>query len=206
MQEVVQGCKSSSHLCDIPIVILCGGKSSRMQQDKTLLPFGAYETLTQFQYERLKKEFKTVFLSSKTNKFDFLPPHSCNIIYDNDKNNFSPLLALQSILEQACAPKVFILSADTPFVSIATMAKLVEKSKHYAITTAKTAQGKHPLCGVFSKEILPTIHKMLEDNIHKIGMLLQQTNSLEVLFENEKEFLNLNTPKEYEQALQIISQ
>jgi molybdopterin-guanine dinucleotide biosynthesis protein A len=29
---------------------------------------------------------------------------------------------------------------------------------------------------------------------------------LEVLFENEKEFLNLNTPKEYEQALQIISQ
>jgi len=42
---------------DIPCVILCGGKSSRMGEDKALLPFGEYSTLVQYQYERLQSVF-----------------------------------------------------------------------------------------------------------------------------------------------------
>ena len=52
-------------------VILAGGKSSRMQQDKALLPFGEVNSLAEFQYRRLSKIFSKVYISSKYNKFDF---------------------------------------------------------------------------------------------------------------------------------------
>ena len=52
-------------------VILAGGKSSRMKQDKALLPFGDTNSLAEFQYRRLSKIFSKVYISSKNNKFDF---------------------------------------------------------------------------------------------------------------------------------------
>ncbi|MDP1784432.1 MAG: NTP transferase domain-containing protein, partial [Sulfuricurvum sp.] len=42
-------------LFDLPCILFAGGKSSRMGSDKSLLPFGGYPTLAQYQYERLSK-------------------------------------------------------------------------------------------------------------------------------------------------------
>jgi len=36
-------------------IIFAGGKSSRMGRDKALLPFGGYDTLTEYQYRRLSQ-------------------------------------------------------------------------------------------------------------------------------------------------------
>ena len=43
---------------EIPCVILSGGKSSRMGEDKSLLPFSSSKTLIEYQYKRLKPYFK----------------------------------------------------------------------------------------------------------------------------------------------------
>ncbi|MDQ1268445.1 MAG: molybdenum cofactor guanylyltransferase, partial [Campylobacterota bacterium] len=57
---------------DIPCVIFAGGKSSRMGKDKSLLPFGTFDTLTEFQLNRLGKIFKNVYISCKEkSKFNF---------------------------------------------------------------------------------------------------------------------------------------
>jgi len=56
----------------IPCVIFAGGKSSRMGEDKSLLPFGSFSTLTEFQLNRLQKMFKNIYIScKKSSKFDF---------------------------------------------------------------------------------------------------------------------------------------
>ena len=51
-------------------VILCGGKSSRMGRDKSLLQI-RQKSLAQNAYEKLTPLFKRVYLSSKDEKFDF---------------------------------------------------------------------------------------------------------------------------------------
>jgi len=57
---------------DLPCILFAGGKSSRMGEDKSLLPFGGYSSLAQFQYVRLSKLFTHVSISTKTaDKFDF---------------------------------------------------------------------------------------------------------------------------------------
>ena len=84
------------NLINIPVVIIAGGKSSRMGRDKALLPFGNYETLVQFQYERLKKIFKDVYISWKNEKIAI----TNNNIFDLDeyKNISAPTIALLSII------------------------------------------------------------------------------------------------------------
>ena len=188
----------NTHLKEIPCVILCGGKSSRMGEDKALLPFDKYNTLVQYQYERLKPYFKNTYLSSKTDKFDF----NCNIIYD-DGIVSSPMVALQAILNTVEEDKVFILTVDTPFVSLETMSTLCEKSEGFDITVAQT-QRIHNLCGIFSKSILGKVSEMVNDDFHKIGALLKRSNTSYITFEDENEFLNLNTPDEYKLAMELI--
>ncbi|WP_228135503.1 NTP transferase domain-containing protein [Halarcobacter anaerophilus] len=88
---------------EIPCVILCGGKSSRMGEDKALLPFSNSDTLSQYQYEKYKPFFKKVYISSKTNKFDF----DANLILDKS-NIYSPIVALKSIFESLKDEKKYL--------------------------------------------------------------------------------------------------
>jgi len=188
----------STLLKEIPCVILCGGKSSRMGEDKALLPFDKYNSLVQYQFERLKPYFKSIHLSSKTNKFDF----PCDIIYDKEDVS-SPMVALKNILSTLEDDKVFIMTVDTPFVSLETIDKLYASSKDLDITVAQTLR-THNLCGVFSKSILEKVIEMVNDDFHKIGALLKRVNISYVKFEDENEFLNLNTPEEYKLAMELI--
>ena len=192
---------------DIPCIILCGGKSSRMGEDKALLPFGEYPTLVQYQYERLKPYFKEIYLSSKVDKFDFLKKSgehtNANIIFDQGEVH-SPLVALKSILESINLNKAFILTVDTPFVTLDTISQLIKASNGFDITVAKT-QKLHNLCGVFDKSCLCEIDSMISQDFHKIGALLKKVKTSTIEFYEENEFLNLNKKEDYLKAISIIS-
>lgn len=183
-------------MLQLPCVILSGGKSRRMGEDKSLLPFKEFNTLIQYQHNKLSKLFKTIYISSKTNKFDF----DAQLLLD-DSDIYSPMVALKSIFEQLEDEKIFIITVDTPFVKEETIKTLIENSKDYEIVIAKDKDKTHNLCGVFSKSALLKVQEYLQKDIHKIKCLLNDSNSKELLFEDEKQFLNLNTPEDYKSAI-----
>ena len=187
----------------IPCVILCGGRSSRMGEDKSLLPFSNSNSLTQYQYDKLKPFFSEIYLSSKIDKFDFLINKDKYLILDRDEI-FSPIVALQTIFKIIKTPKVFILTVDTPLVSIDSIEKLINESVNSDICVAQT-QRVHNLCGVFSTKLDNFINKMLINDIHKVGYLLKNNNTKYIDFDNDDEFINLNNKDEYNRALSIIS-
>ncbi|OCL84095.1 molybdenum cofactor guanylyltransferase MobA [Arcobacter porcinus] len=186
---------------EIPCVILSGGKSQRMGEDKSLLPFGSSNSLIEYQYNRLKPYFSDTFISSKTNKFLFLKDSS-KLILDENKDIYSPILALQTILKRF--DKVFIITVDTPFVRIETIKELIENSDNYDVIIAKDEEKIHNLCGVFSNSCLKIINLMIEENIHKINYLIKQTNFKEINFNYKNEFININNRTEYQRAIDII--
>ncbi len=185
----------------ISCVILSGGKSSRMQKDKSLLPFANKSSLALYQYERLKPYFKKVYISSKENKFDFIKDEK-TLILDEGKESFSPIVGLKSILSKLDEKKIFILTVDTPFVSISSIEKIIKNAKDCDICVAQT-QRTHNLCGVFYSSILLKLDEMLQKDIHKVGYLLKKCKSKYINFSNEDEFLNLNKPQDYQKALEI---
>ena len=184
------------------LVIIAGGKSSRMQRDKALLPFGGYSTLSEYQYQRFKPFFSNIYLSTKENKFNF----PCSIISDKYKDS-SPLVALISIFETLDVDEVFILSVDSPFIPIEVCEKLYSISKDEdSIIVAKSNFGLEPLCGIYKRSILSIAKDRLNENRHRLQSLLSEVNTKEVYFENEELFMNLNHPHEYEDAkLKLLS-
>jgi molybdopterin-guanine dinucleotide biosynthesis protein A len=188
---------------DIPCVIFAGGKSSRMGEDKALLPFGDSKTLTQFQLQKLQKLFKNVYISCKDkNKFDF----EASFIEDIPTDNiFAPTTGFVTIFKKLACEKFFVISVDTPFISKDIIKKIISKDNpHAKATIAKTKKGIQPMCGIYHNTLEKDFKNMLKEDNHKLGFLLKNSDANYVMFDDEKPFMNLNNPKEYQEALTLV--
>ncbi len=185
----------------MPCVIFAGGKSSRMLEDKSLLPFGDFDTLIEYQYTKLSKIFTDVYISSKNDNFSF----TCKTILD-EKNVYAPTIGFVSIFSALHVEKVFVLSVDTPFVGINEIKRIVDMDEtNFDATIAKTAFGSHPLCGIYHRSLEGEFQKMVDKDNHKLGFLLKGSKTYWVEFEEEEAFSNLNYPHEYQEALLRVS-
>ncbi len=181
-------------------IIFAGGKSSRMGKDKALLPFAGYNTLSEFQYNKLSSLFDKVYISSKEDKFDF----GTTVITDRYEES-SPLVGIISIFETLEVDEVFILSVDAPFVDEKVIESLLEhKKEKLDAIIAKSAGGTQPLCGVYKRSILPLALKHLREGNHRLYDLLGEAHTQFVMFADDALFTNLNHPHEYEDALKLI--
>ncbi len=175
-------------------VILCGGKSSRMGQDKSKLIL-KNKNLTQFQVAKFSKLFKNVYVSAKEDKFE----GEFKLIKDKEFEIYSPMLALYSILSNFKDEFIFIISVDSPKISENEILKMLEfLEKDYQIIIAKTPLHKHSLCGFYHSSLAKICKECLEQNKQKIGFLFSKVKTKFVEFDNEEPFLNLNFYEEYE--------
>jgi molybdopterin-guanine dinucleotide biosynthesis protein A len=184
---------------DLPCILFAGGKSSRMGQDKSLLPFGGYSSLAQFQYVRLSKLFTHVSISTKeADKFDF----TANFILDPKDADFAPTAGFVGAFQQLQCDRIFVLSVDAPFVNEEIIEKLLEADKpDFDAVIAKTPSGTHPMTGLYHLSLLDEFSRMLRERDHRLGKLLGMSNTHYVEFKDEDPFSNLNHPNEYEEAV-----
>jgi molybdopterin-guanine dinucleotide biosynthesis protein A len=173
-----------------------------MGEDKSFLPFSTSNTLIEYQYQRLKPYFKDIYISSKTDKFDFIEKDF--LILDENKDIYSPILALDTIFDKFKNQKIFIITVDTPLVTIESISRLIKESENYDICIAQTER-THNLCGVFSSNISLSIKTMITNNIHKINYLIKNNEYNLVYFPDNSEFININNKYEYEMALSYIN-
>lgn len=180
-------------------ILFAGGKSSRMGEDKSLLPFGEFPTLTQFQHERLGKLFTRVSVSTKTaDKFDF----DADFILDPEEVDYAPTAGFVSAFRAIEDDRIMVLSVDTPFVDDAVFQTLIDADESgLDAVIAKTATGSHPLCGIYHRSLLEEFERMLRKGDHRLGKLLASRETKYVEFTDEEAFANLNHPHEYQQAL-----
>jgi len=191
-------------MLDLPCVIFAGGRSSRMGEDKALLPFGDFTTLTEFQHSRLSKIFKTVYISCKNrNKFSF------DAYYIEDiqtENVYAPTIGFISAFKELKEDAYFAISVDAPFINAAIIKELMKSDeKSFDATISKTQQGMQPLCGIYHRSLEKKFLAMLKNDNHKLGFLLKESNTHFVPFKDEDSFLNLNHPDEYKKALQLLT-
>ena len=175
-----------------------------MGEDKSLLPFGGFNTLTHYQLSKLSKLFKTVYISSKDkNKFDF----EANYIEDiKTDSTYAPTVGFISIFQELECDKFFAISVDSPFINESVIKKLIQNDlENSDATIAKTKFGIQPLCGIYHRSLESKFLEMLESDNHKLGYLLKSSNTTFVDFEDEVAFLNLNNPSEYQEALELLN-
>ena len=176
----------------VSAAILAGGQSSRMGQDKALLPFGGRESLMAYQYYRLRPFFDEVYLSLKSDKCDFKAP----ILYDHAEIS-APLVALVAILRAVPTRRVFVIAVDTPFFDASAIEQLL--SVDAPVVMPKTPSGTHPLCAVYDRSVLTAFEVALSRGALGLHRTLEKLRVETVDFE-EALLSNLNHPQEYKAA------
>lgn len=190
----------------IPCILFAGGKSSRMGENKALLPFAGFESLTHYQYTRLQELFENVYIGTKEPQlFDHI--EASFIDECCHPNIYAPTVGFVSAFKQLKTEQaIFVLSVDAPFVDKAMIDafQAVELGDYDAII-ARTSSGMHPLCGIYSRSLELPFYKMIQEDNHKLGQLLKNANVLYIDIEDEELLMNVNTPDEYQKALKKIA-
>lgn len=199
--------EGESKYSDIACIIFAGGKSSRMGEDKSLLPFKKYDSLAKYQWEKFKPFFDKIYISTKEkDKFNFKADFIEDIEFFDDLNEqiFSPAVAMYSVFKKMDFDKIFVISVDAPFFEIEHFDKLYKNDNNSLdIIMPRNKVGIHPLCAIYKKSCQDELYKMIEQDVHKLRILTKNLNTLYVDFEEEKAFMNINDKKDYKRALKL---
>ena len=176
---------------NITAVILAGGKSTRMKQDKALVKINNI-SLLDHQIALLSPIFDSIIISS-------------NIEY-NKKNIFikdiyidkGPIGGIYSILQNIKTVKAFVIAVDMPFVSQEIIYSLIENSKNFDITIPIINNKIEPTCAIYSKSSIKIIEKQIRDNNYRLTDFIKKSKTNYIKFNTDflKNFRNLNTPND----------
>lgn len=200
-------------------VILCGGKSSRMGSNKTLLPFGSYRLIS-YQVIKLSNIFSNIAISLKeNNKNEILDILYADILKYNanhfkinmesiqivteDLTYFSPLFGILNCFNKLSHSRLFFIPIDYPFITLHTIDMLVNNIDNCDIVYAKDSIKLHPLVGIWKANIKYKIMEYLESNNFRIIDFLSLCNTISIYFDT-CEFINLNMQQDYKNALKIL--
>lgn len=193
------------------LVILCGGKSSRMGTDKAFLPFGA-DSLLKYQIRRFQPYFDKIYISvqDKQDKdFDYFAYCGCEEIPDRYVNR-GPMAGLYSCLRYAKEDILYFNAVDTPFSDPALAADLCQElaqAPERGACLLKNPKGElQPLQGAYSKEVLPLMRELLEQKRLALKALLDQIPYMvHEKFHSEDQFFNMNDPQSYYYGLSKLA-
>ncbi|GAA8602887.1 molybdenum cofactor guanylyltransferase MobA [Helicobacter pylori] len=190
---------------NIPCVLLAGGKSSRfitnnIQTNKALMPFESHSSLLEYQYTRLLKLFKKVIISAKKS-YELNAPY----LLERESDLFSPLFGIYNAFLTLQTPYIFFIPIDTPLVSFESI-KALCGIKNFSVVYAKSPTKEHYLISLWHQNNLNALSHALKTQNYRLSVLVKNTSSIAMHLDKEEEFLNLNTLKDYELAVQILKE
>ncbi|MGL2725009.1 molybdenum cofactor guanylyltransferase MobA [Helicobacter pylori] len=188
---------------NIPCVLLAGGKSSRftinnIQINKALMPLKSYSSLLEYQYTRLLKLFKKVIISAKKS-YELNAPY----LLEKESDLFSPLFGIYNAFLTLQTPYIFFIAIDAPLVSFESI-KTLCGIQNFSVVYAKSPTKEHYLISLWHQSTLNALNYALKTQNYRLSDLVKNTPSIAIHFDQEEEFLNLNTLKDYELAVQIL--
>ncbi|GAA6802013.1 molybdenum cofactor guanylyltransferase MobA [Helicobacter pylori] len=190
---------------NIPCVLLAGGKSSRfitnnIQTNKALMPFESHASLLEYQYTHLLKLFKKVIISAKKS-YELNAPY----LLERESDLFSPLFGIHNAFLTLQTPYIFFIPIDTPLVSFESI-KALCGIKNFSVVYAKSPTKEHYLISLWHQNSLNALSYALKTQNYRLSDLVKDTSSIAMNLDKEEEFLNLNTLKDYELAVQILKE
>jgi molybdopterin-guanine dinucleotide biosynthesis protein A len=139
-------------------IILSGGKSIRMGENKSLMKLGNI-TVIERAADLMKGLFREVILvTNRPDEYAFLNLQMYKDIY----RDTGPLAGIHSGLTHSLTEKNFIISCDMPLMRGDVIKFLANYPTDRQIIIAKADGFIQQLCGVYSKSLLPVIEKIIK--------------------------------------------
>ncbi len=185
----------------VSAVILCGGESRRMGQDKAKLQVGKYTFLEQIVRNIMDNGPDEMFLSVRR-KNDYSEIKVTHI--EDLEQNKGPLMGIYSAMCVASYEKIWVTSCDMPFIDWQVAEELAvyfEDGIDAVIPVDRTGK-KYVLCAWYRKSTLEILKEQLESGDLKVKHLLGRLRvcyvAVEGLSDGRHKFQNINTREEYQ--------
>ncbi len=176
---------------DASCIILAGGKSTRMGEDKTKLKINGMP-LIENAVMQLSPIFSQIILSSnKPDEFSYL---NLTVIKDNEDEH-GPLMGIYSCLLKSETQKNFIVACDLPEIDLNLIYRLLESSRDADVVIPKHKDNMiEPLFAVYDKKTLPAIAETLKTS----KQIRAFFNKVKVSYlDTDSTFFNINTIEDY---------
>ena len=185
--------------------VLTGGRSSRMGQDKALLPFGD-DPLAVWVAKRVRQVCSDVSLVGDAEKY---AAWGFPVIEDVIPEQ-GPLGGIHAALAHSEARFTLVVGCDMPYLSpdfLRLLLRIAQETDAEAVVPESEEFEYEPLCAVYARSCLAPIEEALRGGQRKIKDVYRRLRLRAVPRAEWKPydpegrlFQNLNTPEDYEQA------
>lgn len=195
-------------------IVLCGGKSSRMGQDKATLPFGPEQMLQRIVrlISQVVDPSGIVVVAAEGQRLPELP--STVIITRDERPGRGPLEGIAAGLKAmpSSMEAVYATSCDVPLLVPQFVDRMFEQLGFSQIAVPVDGQYHHPLAAVYRTSLLPVVCGLLESQELRPRALFAQVDTVLVSVDSLREvdpslstLMNLNSPEDYQAALKRLS-
>lgn len=190
--------ENKEHISELSMVVLAGGKSSRMGTDKSDLQFQGSSFL-ECQIEKGRQLGITDILVSGYQKELGSVPVVKDRVFQK-----GPLGGLEACFRQAVCDRVLVLGVDVPLVPILELKRLAERSRHSEkkVTILQHGGKEEPLIGIYCRDLADA---MLEEISERKGSVFAFLGRVGYDVYESKEpdcfFANINSPEDYEKYI-----
>jgi molybdopterin-guanine dinucleotide biosynthesis protein A len=184
---------------DITGIILSGGKSSRLGEEKGLAAFNG-KPLVSYAVEVLEPLCGKLVISAN-NQLEEYSKFGYQIVQDEFKG-VGPMGGILTCLKKSESRFNLVLSCDTPFVNTTLFEYLLQEAEHYQVVVPRHDGFIEPLCAIYSTNVLWEMQHCVESGNFKMHEFFKKVDLKAIdipsglPFYSEDLFVNINTQKE----------
>lgn len=189
---------------DMGFIILAGGKSRRMGENKAFLKLGKATFLDII--IKKAKDFAFPQIIIVTNEAEKYSGLDLDVeVVEDIYPDMGPLAGIYTGLVHTKYKINMVMPCDTPFVSKEFISELIKYKNKGNIIVPKYQEHLEPLIALYSKECINPIKILLDKNEKKVLKLFDLVETFYIDFKSNKyDFLNINTPNDFKKACDIL--
>ena len=182
-------------------IVLAGGKSARMKENKALLPIQGIPLIRRI-CRNLENHFQEIIISAHAAEaFDFLP---YRVVVDEQPGQ-GPLMGICRGLEASTNPINFVIACDIPEIDIPFLHRMMDYTDRYEMVVPVSGKDKYePLFAFYHKNLIPRIKNLLKQQTRQIIQLFPLAQVKYIPLENTGWYYNLNNPVDYQKYIQSL--
>lgn len=184
---------------DATAIIMAGGKSKRMGQDKSMLVVNG-EPVIKHIFNQLHPHFSQILVSSDDlQRYSFL---GVQVVPDEDTGK-GPLMGIASALRLSENEVNFVIACDIPQIDISFVRQMVRESKDFDVVMPQNGPSHYePLFAVYKKSTLPAIDKAIAAGNYRIITPVNECKVNYIGLSRRQQLKNLNTMKDYHKFIE----
>ncbi len=197
-----------SPVSDITGVILCGGRSSRFGQNKALAHVRGVPMV-----KRVLEVMRLLFapLLMVTNRPEEYAAFNIPMVSDLVPDR-GPMEGIVTAFHHSSNDRLFVVACDMPFLTAPFLRHLAARGRDADLAIPRTAGGYEPLCASYARACADPICRLLDEGrlraadvvVAGVRVCELGPDELATFDPDGTLFVNVNTPRDYERALDAL--